>query len=310
MVTWNKWAEDRLSEEERQALENKNVVLPPLNQIINFEDVEFKNRVDFKRFIFPDNTTFQGATFSGLVQFEGATFSGWAQFDGATFSDWATFSGATFSDWATFSGTTFSSSADFGSVKFYSKTDFEGCSFSIAPAFHQATLHEDTNFRKCIFKKGGDDPGANERAWRTLKVAMNKTHNHQMELEFFGYELDERRKGFSMKTWEGLSQTLPILVYKIISGYGRSYSIPFFWLIVVIACFGGAYSFITTTDWAHAYSFSLTNTIPLLKASKETTEAIGAITPAVEWMMSIQSIVGVILVFLIGLGLRNKFGIK
>ncbi len=122
-----------------------------------------------------DNANFEKAEFFSCATFFKSVF-----FSNALFLD-AKF----FNCPATFNGAIFKNAA------YFKKTRFE-----LPPRFHNVDLHQDTSFHRAIsIHKVGDEDDV--RAWRTLKLAMNKIHNHK--------EADYRLEGLPTKgiTWGG-----------------------------------------------------------------------------------------------------------
>ncbi len=69
---------------------------------------------------------------------------------------------------------------------FQKKTQFASCIFHIAPGFHNAELHQDTHFNGTSFRDTASEGAA--RAYRTLKLVMDKKRSRREEAVFFALE--------------------------------------------------------------------------------------------------------------------------
>jgi uncharacterized protein YjbI with pentapeptide repeats len=294
----------------------------------NFEGATFTEGVIFQDATFTDEAEFGGATFTHVAffrgatftkaSFRGATFTQWADFSGATFTHMADFEGATFTEGANFEGATFTDEADFVNAEMKAETFFRGASFaSSPPRFFGAKLHEGTVWRDVIWP----DPPKNPReaggfvdAYERLKLEMDRLKKHGDELDFFARELQCRR--VLQGTWGGF----PIAVYGFLSDYGRSYTRPLALLLATI--FIGVFFYA-----AHLVGFWT----PLLSDLDHTGEAIGISFGAtlsllvqhlvdfdsflklpvwLKTVAAIQTALGLVLLFLFGLGIRNRFRMK
>jgi uncharacterized protein YjbI with pentapeptide repeats len=352
-------------------------VLPPLNFVINFSDVQFDNRVDFAehlfawatfffgatfsgnhnsfygvtfcggaffdRTIFTESASFNEATFSGGASFDEATFYGSASFDGATFSKQTqfveatflnpvTFSGAIFCGNAVFYGATFSSSVLFDGAIFSGSARFIRAKFQTLPSFVNAEMKTETSFEDAIFdgtpprffgaklhegtvwrdikpwptpKKMGE-AGPFVDAYERLKLEMDRLRKHEDELDFFALELQSRR--VLLGTWKGL----PIAVYGVLSDYGRSYLRPLIALFYLALI--GTLAFLSSDSLSPWQSLGLSaaNTLNVFGFRKDfINPSVIAHLPAwLEVVAAVQTILGTILLFLFGLGIRNRFRMK
>jgi hypothetical protein len=286
-----------------------------------FKGVSFSGTTVFDGAIFSTTTTFKGANFSGRANFEHTTFSFDADFGGATFSDLADFSGATFSDVADFTRATFSDLADFTGATFQSTllfvnakmngpTLFQAATFSSPPRFFGAELHEGTVWRQVKWP----DPPSNTAtadafvdAYERLKLEMDRLKKHEDELFFFAHEMKSRR------VQSGVLRGMPIVLYGVLCNYGRSYVRPLVGLLVTIAI--GAMLYLThfgISKYPRAVGLSLANTFGVLGFRKDFIDpsVIEALSRALKVVSAVQSVVGIGLLFLFGLALRNRFRMR
>ncbi|OUR92807.1 hypothetical protein A9Q81_15945 [Gammaproteobacteria bacterium 42_54_T18] len=293
-------------------------------QDADFEGVTFIKIAFFPRVTFVQKSIFEGVTFSKIADFSEATFAWITKFTGATFTENALFLGANFTRHADFQSTTFTSHtyfdgatftdhSIFNNCKFKSSTSFKSTTFQFAPKFHSAELHQDTSFLNTTFKRDYnaimfDFDGA-ARAWGSLKVFMHDHHRHDMAHKFFSYEMDAIRKRDGWKSPKKFTEAVLNLAYKGMSNYGYSYRRPLLLLCIFTALFSLAYHEFCM-DWGNAINLSLASTIPFAGLSgavlKSTT-----LTGTLPLFINIaQSVINVTLLFLAGLGLRNRFRIK
>jgi Pentapeptide repeats (9 copies) len=169
---------------------------------------------------------------------DGATF-GWVEFIGhATFDKDVCFDYVTFTGETNFTNAIFAVQSTFVNAKMKYDTSFEGAVFELEPPkFFEAELHESANWNakkwplppvSFVAKKFVDSYGC-------LKREMDRLKKHEDELDFFALELQSRRE--LLGRW-GLG--LPILLYGLVSDYGRSYWRPLAAIVVVMfigACF-------------------------------------------------------------------------
>ncbi len=186
--------------------------------------VVFPGPISFNRYADKSNdlpgVRFFGAMFNGDARFDGVTFGGDAGFEGATFSDDANFSGSSSPPGdsflrITFAGASFNGQARFTNRHFLESTDFGGGLFKKAPEFHNCTLHQDTNFDGRQFE---DHSGEAVRAYRTLKLAMEKVRSWTEQARFFAYEQQSLRAHPDTPRWVKLFSRL----YEITANYGQS----------------------------------------------------------------------------------------
>jgi uncharacterized protein YjbI with pentapeptide repeats len=291
-----------------------------------FGAAHFDDTAYFSKAHFDGDTWFSGAYFDGGVDFSASNFDANVYFGDAHFPDSAYFNAAYFHGGANFIETYFDADADFSDCGFSGATDFIGATFLQPPLFHQASLHQDTSFHAANFSGARAVAGDRAaRAWQRLKVIMNEGHAHDQELRFFGYELSVRGR---MARW-------PVNwlygLYEGLSDYGRSMGRPVLGLAMLTLLFGlfyyvgmdrqimpdrGQY----VEDVA---SFTMSNVLP----------AVGGLNPArrdlyqrlfnpdekksgidipfgIELLSIVQASSGIVLFFLLSLGIRNRFRIK
>lgn len=276
-----------------------------------FSGATFSAYADFSEAKFSMGAIFSNAIFSGHAYFSSAVFSGYADFTSATFLQNADFTSTTFSGDADFSRAKFHRDAFFINTEFKSPTNFEDSRFlKSPPRFHGAKLHEGTVWRGVKpWPRVPADPtkvGPFIDAYERLKLEMDRLKKHEDELMFFAEELKCRRvKGGQLGGW-------PIGAYGVLCNYGQCYMLPLGWLLAVILV--GAVQFWPALkgDFLLSLALSTANTLAALGLRKEliSPETLSKLPHWLRFFSGVQMVIGPILLFLIGLGLRNRFRLK
>jgi hypothetical protein len=141
---------------------------------------------------------------------------------------------------------------------------------------------------------------------RPLKLEMDRLKKHEDELDFFALELQSRR------VLLGPVRGLPIAIYGAFSDFGRSYLGPLvalFYLALI-----GTLAFLPSdslSPW-QSLGLSVANTLNVFGFRKDFFDAatIEGLPAALKTLAATQTILGTILLFLFGLGVRNKFRMK
>jgi uncharacterized protein YjbI with pentapeptide repeats len=284
---------------------------------VSFRSASFSKSVHFHSATFNRAAVnFDWAIFSELANFVETTFIGPTTFKNATFSDQnvhrgAHFRGTTFSQGAIFQSATFSGVSSFENAKMEGKTSFEGAKFETKPPeFFGAKLHEGTIWRgikKWPTPKTAGEAGKFVDAYERLKLEMDRLKKHEDELVFFALELQSRR------VLDGPRRGLPIALYGLISDYGRSYTRPLYALCAVVAF--GSLPFLLSHPIApwQSVGLSIANTLNVFGFRKDffdSNNAIANLPTMLKILAAFQTILGTILLFLFGLGIRNRFRMK
>jgi hypothetical protein len=286
-----------------------------------FESATFTEDASFNSATFTEDASFNSATFTGSADFKSATFIGPAEFKNATFTEDANFNSATFdrdgdferatfAEYATFSSAAFSKRVIFTNAELKAPTDFAGCRFECyPPEFHGAKLHEGTAWRGVSWPRppsDRDDAGTVKYAYERLKLEMDRLKKHEDELMFFAKELECRRVA------AGRFRGLPIAVYGALCHYGQSYWMPLGWLLAVILV--GAVPFWLVQGWdiLKSLGVSTANTLAPLGLRKELVDPhlLKDLSGWLRFLSGVQMVMGLELLFLFGLGLRNRFRMK
>lgn len=326
---WNTWAEAELEkpEEERSPVDFSDQTI----------DVS-----DFKGFIFPAVASFIRATFSTDASFSEATFSNIADFGEATFSDDASFSGATVkSVWlmrgAKVAGSLIARSADIQGHAYFTAIDFRIPPDLISTAFKQPPSFLGSTFGyPCTNRLLGDcSVEDGEARFRRLKQLAADTHDHELELRLFAHETKAKRfhslHAANPLHWPGLVLNFG---YEWVSDFGQSVLRPLYWLLVTVVCALFAYETMTerpdmlgrgliefsdaakVAAVANVFPFAgqavigreimTTGLCPMVEGTPEHLDCLTTLYT----ISAVEGVFGLIFLFLIGLGLRNRFRIK
>jgi len=295
---------------ERVDFESASVVNP------NFRSATFARFANLRQARFSgDRADFFAVMFSGAADFARTMFSTGADFGSATFSERANFNTAKFNI-ANFNATTFSNRIQFINAEFTGSTIFGYARFALAPDFRGATMHEATEWHGVTWPKpprNKEDAQRQVYAYERLKQEMEQLKKHEDEQRFFRKELRARRGLESRLTGAWLLN----FFYEVFSDYGQSIGRPFFWIIVCFAIgfffFAGTHVFNGThLSRAGAAALSFANIFSFLPIKREimTSDMIAGLSTWAQILSSAQSVFGAVLLFLLGLALRNRFRMK
>lgn len=148
--------------------------------------------------------------------------------------------------------TTFKDRITFNNRKFNNTTQFTGSIFMKAPHFHNCELHQDTDFTEAQFL---DISGDAARAYRTLKLAMEKSRSRIEEGMFYALEQRSMRNHKSIGFWPKTFSWL----YDVFSGYGQSIGRPLLSLTTITALSGLVYAMWASPslDWSKKIDWDL-----------------------------------------------------
>ncbi len=299
--------------------------------------IEFADDVSFNGACFPPRTKFRDITFKKGANFVGGEINKLinTQNEKSLVHDKTlapnvfqeiTFLGCKFEGEVNFSNRIFKNTCIFG-VSSNESLIISKTTFAKAPKFHNCELHQDTSFDGAEFPEAtGNEESA--RAYRTLKLAFNKMQAVREEQRFFKLELAEEAKASS-----GLYKFLYHSYYAL-SNFGFSVSKPLWWCLFSIIFFFFSYSIALhfahcnsgldchiRTNWLSfntiVLKFSLINALPLPGIEKivdlkdcNLYASSGPIGWVITGLIFIQKLFSLVLLFLIGLALKNLFKFK
>ena len=185
---------------------------------VSFDGACFKSHADFIGTEFMGGASFASVTFEGLAMFNDSRFEERYFSGGIVLPYLANFRNAKFQGRVSFREVLFGNDesaysrrlwperrADFTDVVFTSTTDFRGSVFGGAPAFFNATLHEDTDFGRIDWDKADTENISVDyavRAWERLELVMSKLEKPFDRHQFFRLKMRARRRsdGVLLKT--------------------------------------------------------------------------------------------------------------
>jgi hypothetical protein len=276
-----------------------------------------KRGVDFSNYIFPHLALFhnsifmnhfscKNALFLQSVTFDNSQFMSIADFTDTIFCDYASFRKCTFSSWAAYIGTTLRRGITFEETIFKKKVPhMQGISNGGSISFQNA---------KWLTEKKESPSYEDVQCFATLKREMNQAHMYKEEIDFFAKELEYR------SLMSNLREKFLISLYHVTSDFGRSITRPTLLLLGLIIIFTFIYQCVLLGQNAitiKAYLMSLQSTFPFIPVDKALHSKInvheglnGLTIIGLQTMRVLQTILSTILLFLIGLGIRNRLRIK
>lgn len=292
----------------------------------NFTSATFSGNADFKAATFFGDANFRLATFSGVASF-GSTFSGYTNFGSVTFSGFTNFMSAKFSGGAYFVSAKFSKDTLFILVTFTSGIDFKNSEstamtlFSNAhfksevPDFRGAKLHEATEWHGVGWPAPPDKTIAQRQvyAYERLKQEMERLKKHEDEQFFFCKELRARRELAPL--WS-VARFLNYL-YAVLSDYGQSTSKPLLWLCGLFLLVSDVFAWVPeitgtsmTIPQAASLSFaSIFAIFPLPKGILDP-DVFASLSSLAKIIVVVAAFFGTLLLFLLGVALRNRFRLR
>lgn len=297
-----------------------------------FAKVQVKGNGTFQDCVFEETSKFDDSNFSDLVDWLDAKFSLEAHFLRAVFGSEAKFSNATFCNRASFFRAQFMMGAIFSATTFKGITtnltfvhfrtvpDFRTTKFDFPPNFQGTEIDyrvKPYGIESLFHCAAGSEYAAR---YRRLKQLAAEAKDHEKELEFFAYELKAKR----FYETRDFGPILLNVAYDWLSNYGRSVARPMLWLVLIVA--------LSAVSLARENKLSLddawekrdailvvagTNCALFLGAEKSDLrkKALEVLKPkgsddlslSREAVAYFQSAISLLLMFLIGLALRNRF---
>ncbi|NOE18029.1 hypothetical protein GS634_07810 [Ruegeria atlantica] len=274
----------------------------------NFAKVQFWSDLKFINVNFEQQVDFSGISLPGSVKFENVSFNGGSRFNGTKFGskDSKRKSSIAFIDCQ------FEKSANFREVTFADKF----------PVLSGTVLHESTiitagdNYWPTDVEQGELQEARESSA--TLRQLMNRQGSPEDEHFFFRREMD-----FVRRSQKGLKR-IPFELYKHLSDFGNSIARPF-WAILLVWFFGllvfvdsssfnnqvGS-QFISIEGITSAAGFSFSNLFPVFGFRRLFFDVnfLRMLPDYLKFMSALQTILSLPLLFLLGLGIRQRFRLR
>jgi len=298
---------------------------------VNFERAKFgEGPVRFQRAQFGDGLVrFQGAQFGdGAVDFYEAQFGdGEVNFSGAKFGDGEVsferinkgkgafnftpqdlflckklnFSNATLGSFLSISDIDSPAVLNLQHTKLSYPIDFDNANIRFRSAYHYL------DFQKAIEK-------SDSTSFRRLKKLAKDADDHERALDFFAKEM---RSAY----WHSITgpKLAVFYLYDWISDYGRSIFRPLVGLLVTVFLYAQLYTdqaTVSSSVFLDALKFSMSHVLPIYPGVREVHQNLGnqlfggdLVSPPWWLMVTITSqyVLSTMLLFLLGLALRNRF---
>ncbi|WAJ35484.1 pentapeptide repeat-containing protein [Pseudomonas sp. GOM7] len=298
-----------------------------LEDWIDFDYAEFEGGNDFSESSFGHCTRFNGAKFGPDISFVDCTFRQAVCFESIQSNTqeavaWTPYdpTSKTFNR-ISFERCKFEDSVSFKNREFRDTAIFDNATFKKTPIFFGCTLHQDMSFKHVTFPPATGE-GSRIRTYRNLRLSFSQLQAPQEEQLFFQLEMAE-----AARTLTGTKRWL-FFIYEKLSNYGSSISKPLLAYLISFGLFSCAYA---ALSWAThclpdnqecsfnmaGIEFSLLQAIPLPGLEKmaepirsEIIANSGVISLVATALIILQKSVSLLLVFLVGLAIRNTFRIK
>ncbi|WP_366656641.1 pentapeptide repeat-containing protein [Fodinicurvata sp. EGI_FJ10296] len=306
----------------------------------NFMNSTFSGAVQFCETIFDKDTFFLESTHHGSTNFVDVIFHGVTSFDGSVFYKRLAISYSKFENDLSFVGSRFDGIFKFTSVRLSGISNFKQCSFGNFALITSCIFHNQANFSDATFHNYFPDFdgtsihssttfSASDICWPSIKTkpslssiesvgkirhAIANQGLPEEEHYFFRKEMSFRaRRG---KFWD----RLPYRAFELLSNFGHSIQLPLYWLLTLWCLFSIAYKAIllpngmretADLDLLVPLGLSLANTFFLFGSYRFIPD--GLFEQASAWLTTLSALqigISFILLFCLGLALRNRFRLR
>ena len=307
----------------------------------DFGFLKCHKRADFRSSIFDDLVIFNHATFSAeshfghaefskSLLFQNATFGKTAEFIYSRFYSEAAFDAAEFCEDVLFLACQFDGFAKFYDAIFHEQLDLRDSIFSRPVNFRNASFRKRfPNLSGTILHEGAQFP-AEDACWPDTAIAPPAEESRQSlaiirhtvgkqglpEEEHYFFR---REMAFATRIGTPL-QRLPYRLFGLFSDFGHSIAKPTVWLGVLWFIGFLFYSnwllrldepFSATPAALTAAGFSVAQLFSFLGFNRVFFDGVAQQLPwCLQALAGVQAIAGVVLLFLLGLALRNRFRLK
>ncbi|MDI9313588.1 MAG: pentapeptide repeat-containing protein [Hydrotalea sp.] len=306
----------------------------------SFQGATFKgNQINFSRVIFNDSADFSDSSFyknakDNITSFKQVQFS-FLNFSNAVFGTKVLFSDVTCNENVNFFKTTFEDNVDFVGIKFKKVADFSEAVFAgndvkfnkmiltsdanlilakvefeeTIPDFTNANRVSDIRFSKLNIpslkelKRGNKLDEKYDDIFQKLKEIAITNHQYEYELKFNAIQLEIRLMRLrEANKFYNIIDIAVIKLYSFLSDYGQSISRPFWSFLGLI---------ILSNIYVYIYKINLETFLQTLFLSVKAIAPIPLLIADVDSFPHLfAKIFSAILLFLLGLGIRNKLKIK
>jgi hypothetical protein len=291
-------------------------------QSAHFDDVSY-----FREARFIAGAYFQKAHFTVSAYFQKAHFTEDTDFQEAHFNGPAFFQEADLTGPSNFRKAQFHKVADFSDGCFKSQTMFDGAAFKGGvPMFYHREMHQNTSFTddpKLWPDVTAENAKEGKRAYTRLRQVAAEIYDPDLEHFFLRQEMRcKARIEWDKRAW---FHWVFFVLYRWIADSGISVARPF-WLLIFawalgVACFAGYFDSgilptlpddIQDSRYRAAAGISFGNLFGFLGINRLYFIDVlqDHIPDGLQFVAGAQTVAGVILLFFLGLGLRNRFRLK
>ena len=298
--------------------------------IADFLSATFKGYADFESVTFDRSVQFRSATFKSDAIFINVAFKDSIAFYGVEVTKTLNLSRAHFNESLNARAAQFKGPAFFAHIDFQRPPDFTSSSFAHSPSFLGATFAYPLSDHRFKWLWGICAVEDGHEHYRRLKQLAAEAHDYETELRLFALETKAKRSYVLTfgNPWHLLSLLLNYL-YEWFSDFGQSVMRPGIWLgltfaiaLYLFAALAGSLGW----PWALPGAVWVAAAVNLLPFAGQA--VIGreimreglcpAPADAQDWgclqalyaISAVEGLFALIFLFLIGLGLRNRFRIK
>lgn len=335
---------DEISEDINEKIEKRcGRSLPSLLHGIEFSEVDFVEDIQFANFIFPSKVSFNKAKFSGTANFNNAVFFDNVVFEDTSFLKETAFGKVISSKVCVFKKTRFSEHAFFDDAKFndirFISTAFDRYLFFRRIRVNQNSCFVDCDFPKsCSLREARFEKGypilegtilaentlitAKEEYWPDPKKCEQSPEEARASCEVLRHTLNnqglpEQAHFFFRREMQfagrigSLWQRLPYKLFGWLSNYGYSIYRPVFGLIALWLGFASVYKVFSSLTFTESLGLSIASLFQFTGWQRVYFSEVMADIPVwLKILAGFQTIAGIVLLFLLGLGLRNRFRFK
>lgn len=285
----------------RCSVENSTIYNFDASGVIFNDGMRFKNNsVTTVAFIYSE--------FRGISNFDKTTFNGAASFANSIFIDDASFIKCTFNEQANFKKCEFRNAANFPEVTFQSKTNFTDANFfCYPPHFKAATLSERSLFDNVTWpQKTGEDHKYTIESYEKLRMEFERLKKHDLEFLMFEKECTARSLD------RGGIYKLFVNSYSLLCNFGTNATtaLILFLLITFLGSLANMLFYITDYPSSLWLSFASMTSVFGIRKDFVSSEDLKNIPDILKVIGAFQSIIGALLMFVVGLVIRTTLKMK
>jgi hypothetical protein len=267
----------------------------------------------------------------GLTIFTEAVVKGQVDFQISDFSMDVSFFGAKLAQGINLELARFEKTVDFSGVEFHKPLNLDQAEFKVPPLLSGAVFHYETGDSAWDkFWGKAKEPDSYLRYLRLKKIAAD-AQDHEKELQFFVMETQAKRfHHYSFAEILHFPTLVLHILYELSSNFGLSMARPILWLVFTFVVSSCSFAIIADSPYQnqiqiwdrHILALSFSNISPISGLGNDMR------VHSIKYMCNVKDIndcrnidayyqissaegfISLILLFLLGLGIRNRFRIK